>query len=82
MNLDKTTIFNIAIVIHMALTGLALIQLFKLKSTTGAVVIVTFLALLIPILGPSALIVYLQNLNKKKLKENNSTFSSSKKKKK
>lgn len=68
--MDNTIIFNIALVIHMALTGLALTQLFKLKNTTGGVIIITFIALMIPILGPSGLIVYFKYLRKNRDKQN------------
>lgn len=81
MDLDKALLVNIALVIHMALTGLAMIQLFRLKNTTVGVVIITFLALMIPIIGPSALILYLKNLNKKKCESPVVTKSKHKKQK-
>jgi len=78
---DNTIIFNIALVIHMALTGLALTQLFKLKNTTGGVIIITFLALMIPILGPSGLIIYFKHLKKIRDKKNAVQAPKQKKKK-
>lgn len=83
MELDKAVLVNIVIVIHMALTGLALMQLFRLKNTTGGVLIITFLALMIPIIGPSSLIFYFKSLNKKKerIKVNHSFQSKQKHKK-
>jgi len=69
MNIDKGIIVNIILVIHMALTGLALIKLFRLKNAKGGLVITSLLVLMIPILGPSGLILYLDNLFKKQEKE-------------
>lgn len=73
MDIDKEIIVNIALVIHMALTGIALIRLFKLKNATGGLVILSILSLMIPILGPSGLIVYLNTLLKKQDKEKKNT---------
>lgn len=56
MEFDKATLVNIVLVIHMALTGIMLFRLFKLKSATGGQLIITFLALVIPVLGPSTMI--------------------------
>jgi len=52
----------------MALTGLMLFHLFKLKSIQLGKLILTFVALLIPILGPSALILYYQRQPKQQKK--------------
>lgn len=73
MDIDKEIIVNIALVIHMALTGIALIRLFKVKNATGGLVILSLLSMMIPVLGPSALIVYLNNLIKKQEHEKKNT---------
>lgn len=65
MNMDKGLLVNIVLLIHLALTGLMLFRLFKTKNATGGQLILTFIALTIPVLGPSALIVYYNNLAKK-----------------
>lgn len=49
----------------MALTGIMLFRLFKLKNATGGQLILTFIALTIPVIGPSALIAYYNNQAKK-----------------
>lgn len=77
MNIDKGILVNIVLLIHMTLTGIMLFRLFKLKNTTGGQLILTFVALTIPILGPSALIVYYNNLTKKQLKTPNSKTNQS-----
>lgn len=82
MDIDKGIIVNIALIIHMALTGIALIRLFKLKNATGGLVITSLLVLMIPILGPSGLIVYLNNLLKKQEEKKKPTFPVKKKIKK
>lgn len=69
MELDKATLVNIALMIHMALTGMMLFKLFKLKNATGGQLIISFIALVVPIIGPSALVYYYDNLLKKKQKE-------------
>lgn len=69
MDIDKEIIVNIILVIHMALTGLALLKLFRLKHATGGLVILSLLSLVVPILGPSGLIVYLNMRYKKQQKE-------------
>lgn len=56
MELDRATLVNIILLIHMTLTGIMLFHLFKLKNTTGGQLITTFLALMIPVLGPSVMI--------------------------
>lgn len=56
MQIDKTTLVNIVLLIHMALTGIMLFRLFKLKNATGGQLILTFLALTVPVLGPSVMI--------------------------
>lgn len=85
MDLDKTTLVNIVLLIHMALTGMALLRLFKLKNATGGLVIISLLAMMIPILGPSGLIVYLnkkyEQQQKEEAKKNAKPFKSSKKQK-
>lgn len=66
MEFDKVTLVNIVLLIHMALTGIMLFRLFKLKSVTGGQLIITFLALIIPVLGPSTMIwVFNKELEKK-----------------
>lgn len=72
MEIDKALLVNIVLLIHMALTGIMLFRLFKLKNATGGQLILTFLALAIPVLGPSALIVYYNNEAKKNSKSMNS----------
>lgn len=63
--MDKALLVNIALLIHMALTGIMLFRLFKLKNVQGGELILTFLGLMIPIIGPSALITYYtKKLNK------------------
>lgn len=69
MDLDKGTLVNIVILIHMALTGMALMKLFRLKNATGGLVILSILIMMIPILGPSALIAYYNKLYTKQEKE-------------
>ncbi len=69
MNLDKALLVNIALMIHMALTGIMLFKLFKLKNATGGQLILSFIALIVPILGPSALVYYYDLQLKKKEKE-------------
>lgn len=68
MDLEKTTIINIVLFIHLALTGLALMRLFRLKNATGGLVITSLIVLMIPILGPSGLIIYLDKKYKKQQK--------------
>ncbi|MGN0004136.1 MAG: hypothetical protein ACI35V_11955 [Sphingobacterium composti] len=63
--MDKALLVNIVLLIHMALTGIMLFRLFKLKNATGGQLILTFVALTIPILGPSALIAYYNKETKK-----------------
>ncbi|MCA5006648.1 hypothetical protein [Sphingobacterium bovistauri] len=65
MNIDKALLVNIVLLIHMALTGIMLFRLFKLKNATGGQLVLTFLGLMIPVIGPSALIVYYNNFAKK-----------------
>lgn len=73
MELSKATLVNIVLLIHMALTGIVLFRLFKLKSATGGQLIITFLALMIPVLGPSLMIwVYNKQLEKASKQINNS----------
>lgn len=67
--MDKALLVNLVLLIHMALTGIMLFRLFKLKNATGGQLILTFLGLMIPVLGPSALIVYYSNETKKRQKE-------------
>ncbi len=64
MDLDKELLVTIALSIHFILTGMALMQLYKLKSTTGGVVISSIFAFMIPVVGPSGLIIYLKKLHK------------------
>lgn len=72
MEFDKVTLVNIVLLIHMALTGIMLFRLFKLKSVTGGQLIITFLALIIPVLGPSTMIwVFNKELEKKSKKSLN-----------
>ena len=83
MDIDKGILVNIVLLIHMALTGIMLFRLFKLKNATGGQLILTFLALTIPIIGPSALIAYYNKLSKKQEKVSkiqHSTFNRSKNK--
>lgn len=63
--MDKGLLVNIVLLIHMALTGIMLFRLFKIKNATGGQLILTFIALTIPVIGPSALIAYYNNLAKK-----------------
>ncbi|TDQ82583.1 hypothetical protein [Sphingobacterium yanglingense] len=56
MQIDKATLVNIVLLIHMALTGIMLFRLFKLRNATGGQLILTFLALTVPVLGPSVMI--------------------------
>lgn len=69
MDIDKTTLVNIVLLIHMALTGIALLRLFRLKNATVGLVVTSMLAMMIPILGPSGLIVYLNKRYEKQQKE-------------
>ena len=66
--MDKALLVNIALLIHMALTGIMLFRLFKLKNATGGQLFMTLLGLMIPILGPSVLIVYYNKQLEKKEK--------------
>lgn len=65
MEIDKRLLVNIVLLIHLALTGIMLFRLFKTKNATGGQLILTFVALTVPVLGPSALIVYYNNLAKR-----------------
>lgn len=67
--MDKAVLVNIVLVIHMALTGIMLFRLFKLKNATGGQLILTFIGLMVPVIGPSALILYYDKLLKKKKAE-------------
>lgn len=67
--MDKAILVNIVLLIHMALTGIMLFRLFKFKSVTGGQLILTFVALIIPVLGPSGLIYYYNHLAKKQQAE-------------
>lgn len=58
MEISKATLTSIVLLIHMALTGIMLFRLFKLKQANGGQLIITFFALMIPIIGPSAMIYY------------------------
>lgn len=69
MDIDKSILVNIVLLIHMALTGLALVRLFRLKNATVGLVVISILTMMIPILGPSALIVYLNKKHEKQQKE-------------
>ncbi len=69
MDIDKSILVNIVLLIHMALTGLALVRLFRLKNATVGLVVISILTMMIPILGPSALIVYLNKKYEKQQKE-------------
>lgn len=71
MDIDKSLLVNIVLLIHMALTGIMLIRLFKLKNATVGQLILTFIGLMIPVLGPSALILYFTHKVKKKDQEQN-----------
>lgn len=70
MQIDKATLVNIVLLIHMALTGIMLFRLFKLKNATGGQLILTFIALTVPVLGPSVMIWFynkqLEKSSKKK----------------
>ncbi|SKB98924.1 hypothetical protein SAMN05660841_03466 [Sphingobacterium nematocida] len=79
MELDKATLVNIVLLIHMALTGIMLFRLFKLNNATGGQLIITFLALVIPVLGPSIMIWI---FNKELEKKSKRTINSAPKKKK
>lgn len=79
MELSKEALVNIVLLIHMALTGIMLFRLFKLKNATIGQLILTFMALVIPILGPSALIAYYNNEAKKQNKNPNKTVTASRK---
>ena len=73
MELDKATLVNIVLLIHMALTGIMLFRLFKLNNATGGQLIITFLALVIPVLGPSIMIwIFNKELEKKSKRTINS----------
>lgn len=65
MEIDKGLLVNIVLLIHLALTGIMLFRLFKTKNATGGQLILTFVALTVPVIGPSALIVYYNNLAKR-----------------
>lgn len=69
MEFDKAILVNIILLIHMALIGIALFRLFKLKSATGGQLITTFLAFMIPILGPSIMIWYYNKQLEKKAQQ-------------
>lgn len=81
MNIDKGILVNIALLIHLALTGLALMKLFRLKNATGGLVIISVFVMIIPILGPSGLIIYLDKLQKKEAKKTNDNMKHISKKK-
>mgnify|MGYP000861060865 CR=1 FL=1 len=66
MDIDKSILVNIVLLIHMALTGIMLFRLFKLKNATVGELIMTFVGLMVPVLGPSALIIYFTYQIKKK----------------
>ena len=82
--MNKELLINIVLLIHMALTGIMLFRLFKLKNATGGQLILTFLALAIPVLGPSLLIVYYNKIAKQQqatpIKKNTYTSTSKRKK--
>ena len=80
MDIDKKILVNIVLFIHMALTGIMLFRLFRLKNATGGQLILTFIALTIPVIGPSALIAY-YNHQAKKLEKNSNITGTNKKKK-
>ena len=65
MEIDKGLLVNIVLLIHLALTGIMLFRLFKTKNATGGQLILTFVALTVPVIGPSTLIVYYNNLAKR-----------------
>jgi len=75
MDIDNGTLFSIVLLIHMALTGIALMRLFRLKTATLGFVVLSLLALMIPIIGPSALIVYFDRIYNKEQKEKQNTSS-------
>lgn len=80
MELDKATLVNIVLLIHMALTGIMLFRLFKLNNATGGQLIITFLALVIPVLGPSIMIwIFNKELEKKSKRPINSAPKKKKK---
>lgn len=68
MDIDKEIIVNLVLGIHMVLIGIALFRLFRLKSATGGLVIISLLVMMIPILGPSGLIAYYNKLYEKEMK--------------
>lgn len=83
MQLDKATLVNIVLLIHMALTGIMLFRLFKLKNATGGQLIITFLALMVPVLGPSVMIwFYNRQLEKAPNRQHDSDKMKKSKKKK
>jgi hypothetical protein len=63
----------------MALTGIMLFRLFKLKNATGGQLILTFLALTVPVLGPSVMI-WFYNKQLEKAAKNTSNIGKQKKK--
>lgn len=69
MDIDKGILVNLVLGIHMILMGLALIRLFRLKSSTVGLVIISLIVMMIPVLGPSALIAYYSRLYDRKQKE-------------
>lgn len=82
MEFDKASLVNIVLLIHMALIGIALFRLFKLKTTTGGQLIITLLVLMIPVIGPSIMIwFYNKQLEKASKQIKNSTTTKKAKKK-
>ncbi|MBL1408161.1 hypothetical protein [Sphingobacterium faecale] len=81
MQVDKATLVNIVLLIHMALTGIMLFRLFKLKNATGGQLIITFLALILPVIGPSAMIWFYNRQIKMSAEKNSKKSPVSKKRK-
>ncbi|MCY4781163.1 hypothetical protein ORI89_15990 [Sphingobacterium sp. UT-1RO-CII-1] len=66
--MDKVILVQIVLSIHFILMGIMLFRLFKLKSATGGQVILALIIAIIPVIGPSGLIVYFNRLLKEEAK--------------
>lgn len=66
--MDKVILVQIVLSIHFILMGIMLFRLFKLKSATGGQVILALVIAIIPVIGPSGLIVYFNRLLKEEAK--------------
>lgn len=66
--MDKVILVQIVLSIHFILMGIMLFRLFKLKNAKGVHVILTLIIAIIPVVGPSGLIVYFNRLLKEESK--------------